>query len=81
MLDEASSALDSENEALVQTALEKLMVGKTVFIIAHRFSTLGIVNRILVLHEGEVIGDGTHEDLQSDCPLYRDLRELQIFDA
>ena len=80
VLDEATSALDSENETLVQDALKKLIVGKTVFIIAHRFSTLNFVNRILVLHEGELVGDGTHEQLQESCKRYRDLRELQMFE-
>lgn len=77
VLDEAASALDSENEALVQNALVELTRDKTVFIIAHRFSTLSIANRILVLENGEVVGDGTNEELQNSCKLYRDLRDLQ----
>ncbi len=77
VLDEAASALDSENEALVQNALVELTRDKTVFIIAHRFSTLSIANRILVLENGEVVGDGTNEQLQNSCKLYRDLRDLQ----
>ncbi len=80
ILDEAASALDSENEALVQQALQLLMKDKTVFIIAHRFSTLSIVNRILVFKDGVVIGDGTHEQLEESCSLYRELRERQKFD-
>lgn len=79
VLDEATSALDSENETQVQEALAQLIKGKTVFIIAHRFSTLGIVNRILVLNEGQVVGDGSHEELQETCPLYRELRDLQMY--
>ena len=79
VLDEAASALDSENEALVQQALQLLMKNKTVFIIAHRFSTLSIVNRILVFENGVVIGEGTHEELDKSCKLYRDLRQRQKF--
>ena len=79
VLDEAASALDSENEALVQNALVELTRDKTVFIIAHRFSTLSIANRILVLENGEVVGDGTNEELQNSCKLYRDLRQRQKF--
>lgn len=79
VLDEAASALDSENEALVQQALELLTKDKTVFIIAHRFSTLSIVNRILVFQGGVVIGDGTHEELEKSCPLYTELRDRQKF--
>jgi ABC-type multidrug transport system fused ATPase/permease subunit len=80
VLDEAASALDSENEAMVQQALEELTKDKTVFIIAHRFSTLSIVNRILVFEKGLVVGDGTHEKLEQSCELYRDLRKRQKFD-
>ncbi len=79
VLDEAASALDSENEALVQNALVELTRDKTVFIIAHRFSTLSIANRILVLENGEVVGDGTNEELQNSCKLYRDLQQRQKF--
>lgn len=80
VLDEAASALDSENEALVQQALEQLTKNRTVFIIAHRFSTLNIVKRILVLQDGEVVGDGTQEELDETCELYRELRERQKFE-
>ena len=80
VLDEAASALDSENEALVQQALQELTKEKTVFIIAHRFSTLSIVNRILVFENGVVIGDGTNEELEKSCQLYRELRQRQKFE-
>ncbi|KYC43393.1 LuxR family transcriptional regulator [Scytonema hofmannii PCC 7110] len=63
ILDEATSALDSESEALVQEALERLMEGRTVFIIAHRFSTVRRCDRILVLERGEIVESGTHEEL------------------
>lgn len=63
ILDEATSALDSESEALVQEALERLMVNRTVFIIAHRLSTVRKCHRILVMEHGEVVESGTHEEL------------------
>ena len=79
VLDEAASALDSENEELVQQAIMELARDKTVFIIAHRFSTLSVVNRILVFDNGEVVGDGTNEELEKSCALYRELRQRQKF--
>jgi ATP-binding cassette, subfamily B, bacterial len=63
ILDEATSALDSESEALVQEALERLMAGRTVFIIAHRLSTVKRCDRILVLEQGQIVESGTHEEL------------------
>ncbi|MCX7595348.1 MAG: ABC transporter ATP-binding protein/permease [Fischerella sp.] len=63
ILDEATSALDSESEALVQEALERLMAGRTVFIIAHRLSTVRRCDRILVLEKGQIVESGTHEEL------------------
>ncbi|MDZ8188052.1 MAG: ABC transporter ATP-binding protein [Nostoc sp. ChiSLP02] len=63
ILDEATSALDSESETLVQEALERLMKNRTVFVIAHRLSTVKRCDRILVLEEGQIIESGTHEEL------------------
>jgi ATP-binding cassette subfamily B protein len=63
ILDEATSALDSESEALVQEALERLMQNRTVFIIAHRLSTVRRCDRILVLERGQLVESGTHEEL------------------
>jgi ATP-binding cassette, subfamily B, bacterial len=63
ILDEATSALDSESEALVQEALERLMENRTVFIIAHRLSTVRRCDRILVLEQGQIVESGTHEEL------------------
>ncbi|HYX18729.1 MAG TPA: ABC transporter ATP-binding protein [Nostoc sp.] len=63
ILDEATSALDSESEALLQEALERLIEKRTVFIIAHRLSTVRRCDRILVLEQGQIVESGTHEEL------------------
>jgi ATP-binding cassette, subfamily B, bacterial len=63
ILDEATSALDSESEALVQEALERIMVGRTTFVIAHRLATVRRANRILVLEKGKIIESGSHGEL------------------
>ena len=63
ILDEATSALDSESEALVQQALERLMHNRTVFIIAHRLTTVRHADRILVMEQGQIVESGTHEEL------------------
>ncbi|MCF3650980.1 ABC transporter ATP-binding protein [Synoicihabitans lomoniglobus] len=77
ILDEATSALDSESEAFIQQALRKLVVGKTVLIIAHRFSTIRDASKILVFDRGELAASGTHAELIADNPLYRTLYERQ----
>jgi ATP-binding cassette, subfamily B, bacterial MsbA len=80
ILDEATSALDSESEALVQSALQNLMSGRTVFVIAHRLSTVRRVDRIVVLENGHITDSGTHEDLLNRLGTYRKLYELQFLD-
>jgi ATP-binding cassette subfamily B protein len=65
ILDEATSALDSESEALVQEALERLMQGRTVFIIAHRLATVRRADRILVLEQGRIVESGSHSELMN----------------
>jgi subfamily B ATP-binding cassette protein MsbA len=77
ILDEATSALDSESEAFIQTALRKLVAGKTVFIIAHRFSTIRDASQILVFERGRIIANGGHAVLYSDNPLYKSLYDRQ----
>ncbi len=70
ILDEATSALDSESEALVQEALERIMQGRTVFIIAHRLATVRRVDRILILEKGRVVESGTHSELIAEGGRY-----------
>ncbi len=77
ILDEATSALDSESEAAIQQALKKLMVGKTVLIIAHRFSTIRDATKILVFDQGHIVASGTHAELHAGNELYRSLYDRQ----
>ncbi|QPT40447.1 Lipid A export ATP-binding/permease protein MsbA [Oligella ureolytica] len=78
ILDEATSALDNESEKLVQDSLERLMKGRTTFVIAHRLSTVKNADRILVLDDGVIIEDGSHEALLKNSGLYQSLYEMQF---
>jgi subfamily B ATP-binding cassette protein MsbA len=78
ILDEATSALDSESEALVQEALERLMQGRTTFVIAHRLSTVQIANRIAVMESGQIVELGSHHELMTLNGLYSRLYSLQF---
>ncbi|GAB5519124.1 MAG: ABC transporter transmembrane domain-containing protein [Rhodothermales bacterium] len=78
LLDEATSALDSTSEALVQDALDRLMVGRTTFIIAHRLSTVRDADTIVVLGEGRVVQVGTHDELFAQPGLYQELASRQF---
>jgi subfamily B ATP-binding cassette protein MsbA len=80
ILDEATSALDSESEALVQSALHNLMNGRTVFVIAHRLSTVRRADRIVVIENGAIADIGSHEDLMTKLGTYRRLYDLQFAD-
>lgn len=77
VLDEATSSVDSESEALIEEAVGRLMAERTSVVIAHRLSTIRRVDRILVLHHGEVREEGTHEDLLAAGGLYARLYQLQ----
>jgi subfamily B ATP-binding cassette protein MsbA len=78
ILDEATSALDSESESLVQAALHNLMSGRTVFVIAHRLSTVRRADRIVVIENGTIADIGAHEELMTRLGTYRRLYELQF---
>ena len=78
ILDEATSSLDSESEKKIQQALDQLVVGKTVLIIAHRFSTIRNVHKIIVFKDGEIDDEGTHPELYDRCALYRNLYDQQV---
>jgi len=78
VLDEATSALDAESEHLVQEALGRLMEGRTTLVIAHRLSTVKEADRVLVLDGGQVVQEGTHEELVTTDGLYRQLVQRQL---
>lgn len=80
VLDEATSSLDTESEALVQSALQNLMQGRTVFVIAHRLSTVRRADRIIVLENGSITDVGSHEDLVTRFGTYQRLYNLQFVD-
>ena len=80
ILDEATSSLDTESERLVQDALEKLIKGRTTFIIAHRLSTVQIADRILVFDKGRIIEEGSHRELMAKDGLYKKLYNMQFRD-
>jgi ABC-type multidrug transport system fused ATPase/permease subunit len=78
VLDEATSSLDSIGERKVQAALEKLVAGKTVIVIAHRFSTIQQADSILALREGQIVAEGTHPELMETSGLYQELYSKQF---
>jgi ATP-binding cassette, subfamily B, bacterial len=78
LLDEATSALDSESETLVQRALDSIMQGRTTLVIAHRLATVTRADRILVLDQGQLVEEGTHQSLLTNGGIYARLAELQF---
>ena len=78
ILDEATSALDSHSEEEIQKALGSLVVGKTVIIIAHRFSTIRLADEIMVFENGELVASGSHDKLYQADPLYTALYTKQL---
>lgn len=81
ILDEATANLDVGTESMIQTALEKLLTGRTAIIIAHRLSTIRSVDRILVLKQGQLMESGSHEELLAQGGLYANLYRLQMLEA
>ena len=79
ILDEATSSLDSKSEKLVQNAIDKLMVDKTSIVIAHRLSTIQNADKIIVLDKGEIVEEGSHEELLKNNSFYKKLIQLQSF--
>ena len=73
ILDEATAYIDAENEALIQEAMAKVIAGKTVLMIAHRLSTITDADKIVVVKDGQIIGEGTHENLLTSCMLYQEM--------
>ncbi|MDE3077703.1 MAG: ATP-binding cassette domain-containing protein, partial [Chloroflexota bacterium] len=80
VLDEATANIDSETEALIQDALRRFMDGRTSIVIAHRLSTIAEVDRILVMHHGQLAEQGTHRQLLAADGIYRRLWELQALE-
>jgi ATP-binding cassette subfamily B protein len=78
VLDEATSSLDSESEALIQDALKRVMAGRTSIVIAHRLSTILAADLILVMDRGKIVERGTHEELIASGGLYSQLYETQF---
>ena len=78
ILDEATSQLDSESESLIQSALATLIRGRTTFVIAHRLSTVRNASKIIVIQDGLIIEEGSHQELVKNSDLYRKLYELQF---
>ena len=79
ILDEATSSLDSKSEKLVQNAIDKLMINKTSIVIAHRLSTIQNADKIIVLDKGEIIEEGSHNELIKNNSIYKKLISLQSF--
>jgi ATP-binding cassette subfamily B protein len=80
ILDDSTSAVDAETEAAIQVSLDRLMrdPNRTCLVIAHRFSTVREADRILVLHQGRLVAEGTHAELMASSPVYQDIVGTQL---
>jgi ABC-type multidrug transport system fused ATPase/permease subunit len=81
IFDEATSQIDAESEQLISDTLKNYCDNRTVLLIAHRMSTVQTADRILVLDKGQLVGDGTHEELLATCDVYQRLTETQLTSA
>lgn len=81
IFDEATSQVDADSEAKIHKAIEKIMHGRTTFIIAHRFSTVVAADVIVVMDGGQIVAQGKHEQLMQTCPIYQGLYETQLIKA
>jgi subfamily B ATP-binding cassette protein MsbA len=81
IFDEAMSQVDADSEAKIHKALSGLMQDRTCFVIAHRFSTIISADTIVVMNEGRIVAQGTHEDLMKECSVYRSLYETQLISS
>ena len=79
ILDEATSQVDAESEALIQRAIESILHERTTFVIAHRFSTIKSADEIIVMERGQIVGQGSHDELLRNCETYQQLYEHQLF--
>jgi ATP-binding cassette subfamily B protein len=78
ILDDSTSSVDLQTEAVIQKALDRLMKGRTSFVIAQRISTVINADHILVLDKGEIVARGKHEDLMEDSPIYAEIYNSQL---
>ena len=78
VLDEATSALDAENEEKIHQVMKKLIQDKTAIIIAHRFSSIRLAQRIIVFEKGKIIADAKHCEIYENCPVYKKLYDTQL---
>ena len=81
IFDEATSQLDAQSEHLITEAIERLREHRTVLVIAHRLSTVRLAHRIVLVQEGRIVEQGSHDELLQKSPLYRRFCELQLIDA
>ena len=78
ILDEATSSVDTRTEAIIQSAMDNLMKGRTSFVIAHRLSTIKNADQILVLYKGDIVQQGNHDELLAQGGFYADLYNSQF---
>src|SRR5215207_5371453 len=79
-LDDSTASVDTQTEKLIQAALDALMEGRTTFVIAHRLSTVRRADIILVMDQGRIVEQGTHEELLARGGLYKEIHDLQLVD-